>query len=62
MKRIHIDGQLCQGTRLCEAIAADVIDFDDDGVAIAREISVPDEVAAYAASVCPSMALTVADV
>jgi ferredoxin len=61
MKRINIDDELCQGTRLCEAIAADVVDFDADGVAIASDTPVPDGVADRAAAVCPSMAITVVD-
>jgi ferredoxin len=61
VKRINIDDGLCQGTRLCEAIAGDVIDFDEDGVAIASDTAVPDGIAARAEAVCPSMAITVSD-
>jgi ferredoxin len=61
MKRINIDEDLCQGTRLCEAVAADAVDFDEDGIAVAKDVAVPDDVASRAESVCPSMAITVAD-
>ncbi|EHB58505.1 ferredoxin (3Fe-4S) [Mycolicibacterium rhodesiae JS60] len=60
MKRINIDGDLCQGTRLCESVLSGV-EFDDDGIAIATDTPVPDAIAARAESVCPSMAITVAD-
>ena len=58
MKRIVIDENLCQGSRLCAATAGEAIAFDADGVAMTNGIPVPDSVADQAESACPSMAIT----
>lgn len=61
MKRIHIDADLCQGTRLCEAVVSEVVEFDEDGIASAKDTPVPDGAALRAESACPSMAITLSE-
>lgn len=61
MKNIHIDENLCQGTRECAGIAAAAVKFDDDGIASATGAVLPDDVARRMEAACPSMAITVVD-
>ncbi|MGH3556625.1 MAG: ferredoxin [Mycobacterium sp.] len=62
MKRIAIDENLCQGSRVCAGIAPTAVDFDDDGIARVTGAVLTDEVATLMESACPSMAITVVDV
>ncbi len=62
MKHIIIDGDLCQGSRQCAGIAPAAIDFDDDGIALATDTLLADDVARQLESSCPSMAITATDV
>jgi ferredoxin len=62
MKRIVIDEDLCQGSRECAGIAAEAVEFSDDGVASATDAVLSDDVAEHMEAACPSMAITVTDV
>lgn len=63
MTRIAIDGDLCQGTAECAAVAPGLIAFDDLGIAqvdpAADEVS--GEVADRLVATCPSMAISIVD-
>ncbi|BBW99188.1 hypothetical protein BST36_30090 [Mycolicibacterium moriokaense] len=62
MKRIAIDENLCQGSRVCAGIDESAVDFDGDGVALVVTVAVlADEVAERMESACPSMAITIMD-
>jgi ferredoxin len=61
MKLIVIDGDLCQGSRQCAAIAPQAVDFNVDGVANSTSVVLNDEVAERLAATCPAMAITVVD-
>ncbi|BBW99591.1 hypothetical protein BST36_21145 [Mycolicibacterium moriokaense] len=61
MKRIAIDGDLCQGSSQCAGIAPAAVDFDDDGIAFATDTLLADDVARQVESSCPSMAITATD-
>lgn len=60
MKRIEIDGDLCQGTGECRAIAPDVVAFDATGVAepVPEHAVVDDALADRLVNTCPSMAIS----
>jgi ferredoxin len=62
VKRIVINGDLCQGSRECAGIAPAAVDFDDDGIAVATDTLLSDDVARQMESSCPSMAITATDV
>ena len=62
MKRIVIDGDLCQGTKECAALLPNAIAFDASGVAHLgpnEDGVIDDELADLVAATCPSMAITV---
>jgi len=61
MKLIIIDGDLCQGSRQCAAIAPQAVGFSADGVAGPTGVTLDDEVADRLAATCPAMAITVVD-
>jgi ferredoxin len=58
VKCIVIDETLCQGTKECAAIAAEAVEFKDDGVAHATGAVLADEIADRIEAACPSMAVT----
>lgn len=62
MKCIVIDEELCQGTKECSAIAAEAVEFTDDGVAHATGAALDNAVADRIEAACPSMAITTTDV
>lgn len=59
MKGIDIDQDLCQGTKECASIAAEAVEFTDEGIAQATGTGLPDAVAHQMEAACPSMAITV---
>ncbi|MEY2456591.1 MAG: ferredoxin [Acidimicrobiaceae bacterium] len=60
MKRLVIDGDLCQGTRECQALAPSAVTFDAMGIAhtVDGGPTISDDVADRVAATCPSMAIT----
>lgn len=62
MKCIVIKEELCQGTKECAAVAAEAVEFTDDGVAHATGAVLADEIADRIEAVCPSMAITTTEV
>ena len=63
--RIHVDAQKCQGHNRCYALAPELFDVDDYGIAVVvGDGSVPtglEEKARLAAANCPEFAITVTD-
>ena len=63
MTHIQIDGDLCQGTRECAALAPGLVTFDAVGIAQvdpgAPEVSADE--AQRLIAICPSMAISLAD-
>jgi ferredoxin len=58
--KILIDRDRCEGHGQCVAAAPDVVDLDDDGIAILRTSeSIAEDLLKRAADVCPVAALTV---
>ncbi|BBZ43384.1 ferredoxin [Mycobacterium parmense] len=62
MKRVTIDEDLCQGAKECAAIAAEAVEFDNDGIAHATAAVLADDIASRMEAACPSMAITATDV
>jgi ferredoxin len=61
MKRIMVDGDLCQGSGECAAIAPSLIVFDESGVAQvvpSSDDGVADDIAERLVAICPSMAVS----
>ncbi len=58
MAKVEVDKNKCIGCGACTAIAPDVFDFDDDGLAKATSDKVNDDVKT-AAEGCPTEAITV---
>lgn len=60
MTRLVIDGDLCQGTGECAALAPDLITFDDLGIAVVRDpdASVDAALVRRIVATCPSGAIT----
>lgn len=60
MKRLVIDGDLCQGTRECAALAPSAVAFDAMGIArpVDDAAALDDDLADRVAATCPSMAIT----
>ena len=58
MTKVKVDKDKCIGCGACTAIAPDVFEFDDDGLAKAVKEEVNDEVKT-AAEGCPTEAITV---
>ncbi len=58
--KILIDRDRCEGHGQCVAVAPDVFDLDDEGIAILRSSEpIAEDVLQKAAEVCPVAALTV---
>jgi ferredoxin len=60
MYRILIDRSLCNGHGVCEAIAPDVFELADDGLAILRTATSEDEAVQEACDSCPMGAISIA--
>lgn len=60
MKRIVIDGDLCQGTGECAVIAPGAVTFDGTGIASVADGcgELDDAVADRLVATCPSMAIS----
>ncbi len=58
MAKIEVDKNKCIGCGACTAIAPDVFEFDDDGLAKAIKNEINDDVKT-AAEGCPTEAITV---
>ena len=62
--RIHVDRDVCQGLGMCEAMASDFFELDDDDVLHVRQESPAEADRAHvhsAVQACPVLALTLAD-
>jgi ferredoxin len=62
MYRISIDRSLCNGFGLCEAVAPDVFQLGDDGLATLRSGVSEDEAVREACEGCPMGAISIARV
>jgi ferredoxin len=62
MYRISIDRSLCNGYGVCEALAPDVFELDDEGLAVARRALNEDEVVREACESCPTGAISIVQV
>jgi ferredoxin len=60
MYRISIDRSLCNGHGVCEALAPDVFELDDDDLALLRTGTSEDEAVREACDSCPMGAITIA--
>jgi len=60
MSRISIDRALCNGHGVCEAIAPDVFELADDGLAVVRTAMSDDEAVQEACDSCPMGAISIA--
>jgi ferredoxin len=60
MYRISIDRSLCNGYGVCEALAPDIFELDDEGLAVLRTAVTDDEAVREACSNCPSGAISIA--
>lgn len=58
MAKVEVDKNKCIGCGACTAIAPDVFEFDDDGLAKAVNNNINDDVKT-AAEGCPTEAITV---
>lgn len=62
--RIEVDRDRCEGVGMCEAMASDVFELDDDEVMHVLEESPPEPTRAHvhaAVQACPVLALTLID-
>lgn len=62
MYRISIDNSLCNGYGVCEAVAPDVFELGDDGLAVLRTAVSEDEAIREACNSCPTGAISIARV
>ncbi len=62
MYRISIDRSLCNGYGVCEALAPEVFELDDDGLAVVRSSLSDDEVVREACDSCPMGAISIVQV
>jgi ferredoxin len=62
MYRISIDRSLCNGHGVCEAIAPEVFELGDDGLAVVRAIMSDDDAVQEACDSCPMGAISIARV
>lgn len=62
MYRISIDRSLCNGYGMCEAVAPDVFELGDDGLAVLRAGVSADEAVREACESCPTGAISIAKV
>jgi ferredoxin len=60
MYRISIDQSLCNGYGVCEAVAPDVFELGDDGLAVLLTGVSGDEAVREACDACPSGAISIA--
>ncbi|MBR3898297.1 MAG: ferredoxin [Bacilli bacterium] len=58
MAKVEVDKEKCIGCGACTAVAPDVFEFDDDGLAKAVKNEINDDVK-NAAEGCPTEAITV---
>lgn len=58
MAKVDVDKEKCIGCGACTAIAPDIFEFDDDGLAKAIKNDINDDVKT-AAEGCPTEAITV---
>jgi len=64
MKKVEVNKDLCIGCGACQSIIKDVFEIDDDGLAIAKLDTVPNELeedVIDAAEGCPTNAIIVED-
>ena len=62
MYRISIDRSLCNGYGMCDALAPEVFELGDDGLAVLRTAVSDDEAVCEACESCPTGAISVAKV
>jgi ferredoxin len=62
MYRISIDRSLCNGYGVCEALAPEVFELDDDGFAVLRTAISDNEALRQACDSCPMGAISIARV
>jgi ferredoxin len=62
MYRVTIDRSLCNGYGVCEALAPDVFELDNDGLAALRRGVSEDEAVREACDNCPMGAITLTKV
>jgi ferredoxin len=62
MYRISIDNSLCNGYGVCEAVAPDVFELGDDGLAVLRTAVSENEAIREACNSCPTGAISIARV
>jgi ferredoxin len=62
MYRISIDRSLCNGHGVCEAIAPEVFELGDDGLAVLRTAMSEDDAVQEACDSCPMGAISIARV
>jgi ferredoxin len=62
MYRISIDRSLCNGHGVCEAIAPEVFELGDDGLAVVRATMSDDDAVQEACDSCPMGAISIARV
>jgi ferredoxin len=62
MYRVSIDRSLCNGFGLCEALAPDVFELDDDGLAVLRTGLSENAAVREACDSCPMGAISFAGV
>jgi ferredoxin len=61
MYRLSIDRTLCSGYGVCEALAPDIFELDDEGLAVLRTGVSEDEAVREACDNCPSGAISLAE-
>jgi ferredoxin len=62
---VDVDRDRCQGHGLCNAVAPEIYELDDDGYCIIGEVELPADQLAQArlgAKNCPEMAITVTEI
>lgn len=60
--KAHVDKDICIGCGLCPDICPEIFSMDDDGLAIAKDIEIPEDIvdsAKDAESQCPVEAISV---
>jgi ferredoxin len=60
--RVTVDHALCEGNAICTALAPDLFDLDDDGIAVVLPAAADDQHRAdaeQAARACPRVAISV---
>jgi ferredoxin len=62
MYRVTIDRSLCNGYGVCEALAPDVFELDNEGLAILRTGQSEDDAVREACDNCPMGAITLVKV